>query len=219
MPGMKDFKDRFGVLLRRRKERERGQALTDVSRRLLPAALQEQLLEACERERAAVLARIEQVDRDLELLEGRRLEALQAMRATIRPLASPARTVRRLDGSTFERRGRVGVGVATPATAAANQALQRVLEDIAARKEERAYRLSELGQILRIENQTRAGAVSGLLAITATWRNRIDVGSFLPAAKLGRSYSDAAGNPLPPEALDAAGNPDLPQGRPLVPHE
>lgn len=209
MPGMKTFKDRMTAMMSRRQQQRE---IVDVSRRLLPADLQEQILEACQQERAAVLARIAEIDEGLARIAELDRAAKEAYQATLKPIVERPRPVRRLDGTIQERPARIRVHVATPATIEANKARARICAHKRALQVERAHRHSELGEILRIEDQTRAGVVTGLLFVVTRWRNRVDVGKLLPAAKLGRSYSDAAGNPLPPEALDAQGEPTLSLG-------
>lgn len=209
MPGMKTFKDRMTAMMSRRQQQRE---IVDVSRRIIPADLQEQILEACQQERAAVLARIAEIDEGLARIAELDRAAKEAYQATLKPIVERPRPVRRLDGTIQERPARIRVHVATPATIEANKARARICAHKRALQVERAHRHSELGEILRIEDQTRAGVVTGLLFVVTRWRNRVDVGKLLPAAKLGRSYSDAAGNPLPPEALDAQGEPTLSLG-------
>ncbi len=209
MPSMKKLKDRIEILMGRRSKLDE---IVDVSRRIIPADLQEQILEACQQERAAVLARIAEIDEGLARIAELDRAAKEARQATLKPIVERPRPVRRLDGTIQERPARIRVHVATPATIEANKARARICAHKRALQVERAHRHSELGEILRIEDQTRAGVVTGLLFVVTRWRNRVDVGKLLPAAKLGRSYSDAAGNPLPPEALDAQGEPTLSLG-------
>lgn len=209
MPDMKTFKDRMTAMMSRRQQQRE---IVDVSRRIIPADLQEQILEACQQERAAVLARIAEIDEGLARIAELDRAAKEAYQATLKPIVERPRPVRRLDGTIQERPARIRVHVATPATIEANKARARICAHKRALQVERAHRHSELGEILRIEDQTRAGVVTGLLFVVTRWRNRVDVGKLLPAAKLGRSYSDAAGNPLPPEALDAQGEPTLSLG-------
>ena len=209
MPVMKTFKDRMTAMMSRRQQQRE---IVDVSRRLLPAALQEQILEACQRERTAVLARIAEIEEGLARIAEIEEAAKEAYQATLKPIVERPRPVRRLDGTIHERPPRIRSYMTTPATVQAGQPLARSRKHERALQAERAHRHSELGEILRIEDQTRAGVVTGLLFVVTRWRNRVDGGKLLPAAKLGRSYSDAAGNPLPPEALDAQGEPTLSLG-------
>jgi hypothetical protein len=81
------------------------------------------------------------------------------------------------------------------------------------------FRQQELGQLKRIAKACGTGDVGLLTLLTAAWRSRLEIGGAVlgklpePVRQLGSRnviYVDAAGYPLPGEALDVAGKPDLP---------
>ncbi len=210
MPKLNDLFNRRARLLTERTARE-----SDVGRRLLPEDLQARILEACERERALVLARVDAIDGERAALEEQRAAALAAEAATVEPLPIPAREVVDLFGRVRVIPGREGAGMATPATIAARQRTHALDRRLAALQEERAHRLAELGEILRVQRAAAAGVVNAVLAVTQGWRNKpllVGLGRTMELELLKAQQgeiSDAAGNPLPPEALDAGRAPRL----------
>lgn len=154
--------------------------------KLLPADLQEEILEACDREREQLQARIEEIDAELEKLEAVLTEARQNERQA------------RIN-TTGTGRGQQGA-----AAIEAGKVVRRVAAHIYAFQEEKRGRRRQLREVRRVKESAEAGLVTGILAITRNWQNQIVIGDLAPRAK---GYVDAAGYELPPEALDAEGKP------------
>lgn len=153
--------------------------------KLLPADLQEQILEACDREREQLQGRIQEIDVELEKLAGLLAEAREKQQAAIKP----------------DDRGRGQVG---QAAIEAGKTVRRIRWHIAEFRTERRWRERQLREVGQVKDAAGAGVITGVLAITKSWQNRIVIGELAPRA---RGYVDAAGYELPPEALDADGEP------------
>ena len=70
-----------------------------------------------------------------------------------------------------------------------------------------AYR-AEIGTVKKVRRQVEAGLITGLLAITASWRSDFVIGGLSPIiAKLGTVFtvSDAAGYALEPNQVGVSG--------------
>jgi len=204
MPSMREWVD---TRIEQWKERMDQRQIQDVAERLLSDRWQAEILEAVRAERTTVLARIKAIDDALEALAARKAEQKEIIRAAAweAQVEAPS-TVTRLDGSIREKPGRT-VLVKTAEAMPAQKELNRIREYMEALKMERSHRQVELGDLARIERQTKAGLVTGLLHLSRSLEKRIPLlGGMLPRAR----YCDRLGNILPPECLNADGEPDLP---------
>lgn len=192
----------------RLKDRVEGAAQADLAHRVLPPDFQAEILEGCAAERAAVLARIEVIDESLQRLD-RMARTVKAERAgLVAPIHQPDRVRYSLDGSAIVTPGRArGRGKVTAESIERGKVLAKMRRHRRALETERVLRESELGDIRRLEAATRRGVVTALVAITSGWRSKIMLGKVGAEVRLARVYSDPAGNPLPPAALDAEGRP------------
>ncbi len=206
MPSIKTFvTDQINRLKKQTDAAERA----DLARRLLPADLAEQILTECGRERGAILARMAVIDGSLTNLDLMRAKVREQQRATIEPIETPSRVKNNLDGTTTEipaqDRGR---GRVTKDALELNATIRKMAKHKRALELERQALQGDLHEIRRIEADARRGVMPALLALTDKWRSRMSlVGTLLPPVKLGASFTDAAGNPLPPTALDENGQP------------
>jgi hypothetical protein len=174
--------------------------------KLLPAGLQEEILEACNDEREYLMARIDEIDQALEDL-GDDLEEAKAARAEAYIVHRPSpRTRRRADGTTMTVKPRA-VHVKGQAAIKAGQAVRAVQGRIEALEQERRGRQAQLREVAQIEAAAKDGVVTALLSITKRWRNQINLTGLQPRVPLANRYTDRAGNPLPEEALGPDGEP------------
>jgi hypothetical protein len=188
MPGQ-NILEKYTNWLNRKKIEQTERAKTRT--KLLPEDLQAQILGACDREAQLIRERIAWIDVELDRCKGLLAEARAAERAAATPVL-----------------GRPGAGIQNQAMVDAHQRTQAIANAIERLKAERTDRWSQLGEIRRVKAQTETGLVSGLLAITQGWTNRVEIGGLADRIPAGRSYFvDAAGYKLPETALDDEGKP------------
>jgi hypothetical protein len=192
MPSKRSLKKLNAERRRREEQSRRKQERT----RFLPSDLADEILAAAGRERAAVLARMKEIDETMETLEQRLRDARKQYRRALDVRRPPVQVRTRVDGSTYEVEPRP-VAVKGPAAVEASAIVRGIQQRIAAYQQERQGRRNELRDILRVERAARHGMVSGVLAITRDWRNRVDLGEIASQVPLGRSFVDVAGHPLP----------------------
>lgn len=213
MPSMKKWIDAAVAQFRGRSERREVIAL---HARILPEDLRDRLLEGIAQERTRILARLEVIDESMDRLGAMRLEARAAQQAVLIPVAPPAARPRiRLDGSRSER----------PAASAptcymigkeaieAGQTIRAIERHLARFKAERLGRVSELGDLRRLDAELEQNLLSSLIRLGEQFREPVLIGALARKVRLGGTfggYSDASGSPLPPEALGPDGRPDLP---------
>ena len=212
MPSMSKWIDesvkRWAAKFRRRE-------VIDVSRRILPDTLQADLLQGIEREREAVLARLRVIEGEIEKLRALRAEALKQEQEAARQVRTPAKMVTRLDGSVYNKPAKDrGVRQATQESIAARRARHNIARHLEAFEREKQGRLTELGELRRLQAQTEAGALTALVHIAERWRHPVLLGGQAQRVKgpnemWGGPATDRFGNPLPEEALDESGEPDL----------
>jgi hypothetical protein len=192
-------------LMQKRAELER---LAKDRVRLLPPDLQKGILEACEGERARLLARIQAIDASIEDL-GPVLEEAKALRRGARiPVKPPVKHVRRIDGTTRTIEPKDGRFVKGQAAIAAARTARNVKAHIAAFEREKQGRRTELRNVRQIEAAAEEGVVTALLQITRRWAGQIGITDLQPEVRMaGARHSDRFGNPLPAEALDPDGTP------------
>lgn len=197
---MHDWMGSMAAVLKELEDR----AIVAISKRMLPPAIQAQILESIEAERAAVLERIRMLEHSLEILEGHLQQARQQTRATYAEVVTrPLQERVRLDGTRYEKPAQVA-RMATPETVKANQAAHAISREITRHRTELTHRQVEMHDLQVLERQVRAGITAGLLTITQNWRNSTVVGGLAPLARVGQSFqqTDRFGNDLPLEAQD-----------------
>lgn len=151
--------------------------------RLLPKGLAGEILAAAAKERERLQARLAAIDEEIAKLE----EILHQAKAI--------------------RTQEAGRQVKTKAAIEAGQTVRKVRRHMRQFEQERQGRLAELKEVAKVETAARAGTASALVHIVSRWQRRVDITGLQPAVKLGRRFTDSAGNPLPAEALNADGEP------------
>lgn len=166
--------------------------------KLLPSDLQQNILQACDRERAVLVSRVGWIDAEIERIEALIVEARAAEADALEVYhQSPIRR-RRWDGTIWEI-SQPAIRIKGKAAIAAGQRVYGLATYREALVEERAGRLGQIGDVQIVENQTLAGLTSGVLSITRGWTNRLEIGTdFLPPAARGAVLVDAANNELTP---------------------
>lgn len=191
--------------------REAAEARERQKTRLLPPDLASKIIEAADREREDLLTRLESIDNELTRLRGELREARKASEATLTPIwVTPPTTRRNWRGEIVHKEGQRGAGVVNAATIEANKRVREIADAIRAQSKLRAFLINDLYEIAKVQADAEVGVVPVMLHIVGKWHNAVDL-SVMETAKLGSSFlqhavpCDAAGNPLPPEALGPDG--------------
>lgn len=178
------------------------------------------VIEAARAEATRIRAWVSQLDAEIERKRGE----LRTARAAVREkyLIVPGQSRMRGDPLTTGYRTEQGPSIGKqkpPEALALEKAKVRPIADrIAFLEKERAVRQQELGQLKRICAQASNGNPGVLNLLSDEWRSRLMVGAAvfgkLPPAlrsltEKATTPTDLSGEPLPEEALDADGKPDL----------
>lgn len=214
MPSVDQLKEHAAKLVQRRDDRKRGRH-RELS--LLPPDLTGTVLIRCREEAADIRDWLEEVDAEIEKVEGQiadaKLEVREACAVAMRPAKVHGDI---LFGYEVEpARPEPNWLQLTPAALAIRkkkvQPLERRLEML---KRERFQRGQELGELRRIATLAGLGRIGLIHHLSKKWAGRLEIGGAVEGyrAKLKGTFampSDFAGNPLPPEALDAEDEPDM----------
>jgi hypothetical protein len=99
-------------------------------------------------------------------------------------------------------------GIRDEAVIEVGDVLLRIQRNIDQHKAELRDLHRQRNEVLKVQKQARLGVVNALLTIVSGWKNQVvGIGVLAPAARCGRSYCDAVGNPLPQAALGPDGKP------------
>jgi hypothetical protein len=209
MPAKRDLiklvREQYNRLLKRRQ-------IVHVARRAMSTNFAAQLLEGIERERAAILERLDVIEAEIAKLQELRHQARQGVLAGIKRQVDPPKTRRRLDGTTYIRPERDrGVGQLTEESIRARRAGRRIWQHMRAFAAEKQHRLNELGELNRLQTRAEAGDLTALVAVAEKFKQPVFMMGISQRVKgpneLWGRPSDAAGNLLPEQALDERGRP------------
>lgn len=185
---------------------------------LLPADLTGQVFMACRREAEKIRARIAWLDQEIEKTKADIGEVEKQVQEACRQIYFPGKRKGDVLGNfqIEEPKPQPGAWQMTEeALKLKREQLQPLQAKLKALEAEKNARLQELGELCRIAEKAGAGEVGLIHFLSDKWRGRLEIGAAVEGlqAKLGGrivSFVDAAGYPLPDEALDAQGKPDLP---------
>jgi hypothetical protein len=214
MPALKNLTNRFVTLLQRRTQRSE-----DVASRVLPPDFTGQIYLSAIKEGERVKARLawlktelERVGGELRAAHGREMAAVTTIpkyRVTGDALGDPA------DWKTVEDRP---VCIKGPGVIKLQQKSAGLRRYEHALQLEISTRQTELSELRKIAELAGRGEKALICWMSDFWRNRLVIGGAV-MAKLPKEarpsqgnviFTDFAGYPLPPEALDADGKPDVP---------
>lgn len=220
MPSIQDLYDQVEARLQRQSDRK---AARKEHAHLLPPDFTGAVFNAAREEAARITAWLEKVEAEIERLKGEISREERAVRAACPRIVKPAR-VRGDILAGYE----VVSGEPTSARVKTAEAVKLQQERVAplrrrreALERERFAREQELAQLRKLAQMASRGDVALIHHLSDKWRSRLEIGSVAvgklpPVARqmMDRNaiYVDAAGVPLPPEALDASGKPDVPAG-------
>lgn len=218
MPSAQSFRDYFEVLHERILRRADARELAGS---VLPPDFTGQVFNRAREEAARIRARIAVLDAAI----GECRQELAAAEKQVRALQPIILSAPRRRGDILGEFA-IEPGKATGGRIRSQEALearQKLVEPLRRRlqalERERWLRGQELGQLRRIAGAAGSGEVALIHHLSDAWRSRLEIGPATlgklpkPArALLGGNtlYVDSAGRPLPPEALDEEGKPDMP---------
>jgi hypothetical protein len=190
---------------------------------LLPPDLTGQVYLACRKEARRIQHRIDALQKHIDELVPAYQAARQKEQAASTPIYRPGRKRKHdplFDDGPPEPVEPVLMGYVKtpPAVAVFKKETKPLYDQLTACKEEILWRNQELAELRKIVNAAGLGTQVLINHFSNKWRGRLEIGGAGGVlAKLSKAavYTDSMGNPLPPEALDADGEPDIPpRGKP-----
>lgn len=224
MPALKDVYNFLEDRYARRQARKKR-----LDEQVLPEGFTRQVFDAAVREANHLEGVTDAIDAALERLA----VELQAAKADVRAAYPVVKQPAVIRGDIISGEFRKiqapdrGARLRTPAALKIEREKVRPIQrQIAALKAQKAACDQDTAHLRKIAQRALLGEVSLIHFLSDTWRARLEIGGAVlgklpPAARevMARDvlYVDAAGNPLPGEALDGQGAPDLPPAK--VRHE
>lgn len=165
--------------------------------KLLPKDLAKSIIKACDQEQKFLENQIEFCNGEIEKLT----KHIQEIRAEVRESLTPIPG--KIPGWSRKTGESIKIGAALPILERQKRTFEGAIS---------GYR-SEISTVKKVRRQAENGAVTGLLAVVASWRSDFVIGGLSPViAKLGSSFTvcDAAGVPLEANQVGVSGG----RGRP-----
>ncbi len=219
MPTVRDFNNRDEAL-----------SLSSIQRRersapglgLIPEDFASQVYFSALGEGDRLKARLVEIDDRLKIVKSKLADARRQVKTQTTPILR-----QHLVGGVLDREEQLvtepaGAFLLTPAALATRKKIELPLQrEKKALELEKSFLQQELGELSRIARAALGGEVSLIHHLSDRWRSRLKIGAAVlgklpkPALEMMGNvlYTDAAGNPLPPEALDpGTKKPDLAPG-------
>ena len=221
MPTVRSLSDRNEELMLSRSQREERSKKLGVA--LLPEEFTGQVYFAARAEAEKVKGRLVEIEDQLKIVKNKLSDARRQVLSSAKPIFRQRWVGSILDLEEELVNVPAGAFQLTPDALATRKKIVLPLQREQLWLEaEKTNCQQQVGELKRIASAAFRGEISLIHYLSDMWRSRLEIGAGLvgklpPAAKklwLGNVlYTDAAGNPLPPEALDPeTKKPDLAPG-------